>query len=257
MRFSRFVGIDWSGAVGSRHPSVQVATCEAGGGVPTLVLPPGGVWSRTQVLDWLGGLSGDVLVGMDAGFGFAAVPPFTAPARNLWAEIDAVAAGDPDPNADAVAAKADLSVRTVFRHFEDKDAIFHAIDDLLVAAYQPLLDAPYHSEHWKGRLFELIERRCIINEAAAVFRISAVMERYRSQFIADKYRRLHAGEKRMLDAVLPPEVQTTTQAGRALLIACSFDTWRLLRQDEELPPAEVEAAIKQLVEDILAQAGAQ
>jgi hypothetical protein len=96
MRFSRFVGIDWSGAVGSRHPSVQVATCEAGDGVPTLVLPPGGVWSRTQVLDWLGGLSGDVLVGMDAGFGFAAVPPFTAPARNLWAEIDAVAAGDPD-----------------------------------------------------------------------------------------------------------------------------------------------------------------
>jgi hypothetical protein len=96
MRFSRFVGIAWSGAVGSRPPSVQVATCEAGGGVPTLVLPPGGVWSRTQVLDWLGGLSGDVLVGMDAGFGFAAVPPFTAPARNLWAEIDAVAAGDPD-----------------------------------------------------------------------------------------------------------------------------------------------------------------
>jgi hypothetical protein len=96
MRFNRFVGIDWSGAVGSRHPSVQVAVCEAGGGAPVLVLPPGGVWSRGGVLDWLGGLSGDVLVGMDAGFGFAAVPPFTAPARDLWAEIDAVAAADID-----------------------------------------------------------------------------------------------------------------------------------------------------------------
>jgi hypothetical protein len=96
VRFTRFVGIDWSGAVGSRHPSVQVAVCEAGGAAPTLVLPPGGVWSRLQVLDWLGGLSGDVLVGMDAGFGFAAVPPFTGLARNLWAEIDQVAALDPD-----------------------------------------------------------------------------------------------------------------------------------------------------------------
>ncbi|MBX9727814.1 MAG: TetR/AcrR family transcriptional regulator [Sphingopyxis sp.] len=178
-------------------------------------------------------------------------------ARIIQAMVELVAAGDPDPNADAVAEKAGLSVRTVFRHFEDKDAIFHAIDDLLVAAYQPLLTAPYRSAHWKGRLFELIARRCTINEAAAVFRISAVMERYRSQFIAGKYRRLHAGEKRMLDAVLPPELQTSTQAGRAILIACSFDTWRLLRQDEELSPDEVEAAIRQLVEDILAQAGAQ
>ncbi len=96
MRFSRFVGIDWSGAVGSRHPAVQVAVCEAGHDTPRLVLPPSGVWSRAGVLDWLGGLSGDVLVGMDAGFGFAAVPPFTSQARDLWAEIDTVAAADPD-----------------------------------------------------------------------------------------------------------------------------------------------------------------
>lgn len=96
MRFNRFVGIDWSGALGSRHPSVQVAMCDAGGGAPVLVLPAGGVWSRAGVLDWLGGLSGDVLVGMDAGFGFAAVPPFIGPARRLWAEIDALAAADAD-----------------------------------------------------------------------------------------------------------------------------------------------------------------
>ncbi|MFZ4688218.1 MAG: hypothetical protein ACOYLS_03165 [Polymorphobacter sp.] len=96
MRFTRFVGIDWSGAVGSRHPSVQVAACEAGGAAPGLVLPPGGVWSRAGVLDWLGGLSGDVLVGMDAGFGFASVPPFLGPARDLWAEIDSRAAADAD-----------------------------------------------------------------------------------------------------------------------------------------------------------------
>ncbi len=178
-------------------------------------------------------------------------------ARIIQAMVELVAAGDPDPNADAVAEKAGLSVRTVFRHFQDKDAIFHAIDDLLVAAYQPLLTAPYRSAHWKGQLFELIARRCTINEAAAVFRISAVMERYRSQFIAGKYRRLHAGEKRMLDAVLPPELQTSTQAGRAILIACSFDTWRLLRQDEELSPEDTLAAIRQLVEDILVQAEAR
>jgi hypothetical protein len=96
VRFTRFVGIDWSGAKGARHPSIQIAACDAGDGPPVLVLPASGVWSRTAALDWLGSLSGDVLVGMDAGFGFAAVPPFTAPARALWAEVDDVCRAEAD-----------------------------------------------------------------------------------------------------------------------------------------------------------------
>jgi hypothetical protein len=96
VRFTRFVGIDWSGAKGARHPSIQIAVCAAGDAPPVLVEPPGGVWSRRAALDWLGGLAGDVLVGMDAGFGFAAVPPFDQPARSLWAEVEAVCADEVD-----------------------------------------------------------------------------------------------------------------------------------------------------------------
>ncbi|WP_353200550.1 hypothetical protein [Sandarakinorhabdus sp.] len=96
MRFTRFVGIDWSGAKGARHPSIQIAVCAAGDAPPQLVVPAGGVWSRRAALDWLGGLAGDVLVGMDAGFGFAAVPPFDQPARSLWAEVEAVCADEVD-----------------------------------------------------------------------------------------------------------------------------------------------------------------
>ena len=96
MRFTRFICIDWSGAKGQRHPSIQVATCKLGAAPPRLVVPPGGVWSRLAVLDWLGGQTGDVLVGMDAGFGFAAVSPFTGPARDLWAEVEAVCSVEAD-----------------------------------------------------------------------------------------------------------------------------------------------------------------
>lgn len=95
-RFARFVGIDWSGARGQRHRSVQVALAEAGDAAPQIVLPPGGVWSRNGVLDWLAAQRDDVLIGIDAGFGFATVPGFELPAKALWAEIDAVCAGDAD-----------------------------------------------------------------------------------------------------------------------------------------------------------------
>jgi hypothetical protein len=96
LRFTRFIGIDWSGAKGVRHKAIQLAVCDAGDAAPQLVLPAGGVWSRQAVLAWLAGQAGDVLVGMDAGFGFAAVPPFTGPARSLWAEVDALCTTEPD-----------------------------------------------------------------------------------------------------------------------------------------------------------------
>ena len=96
LRFSSFVGIDWSGALGSRHKSIQIAVCDAGNAAPHLIVPPGGAWSRTGALAWIAAQSGDVLVGMDAGFGFAAVPPFTGPARDLWRQIDTICAADTD-----------------------------------------------------------------------------------------------------------------------------------------------------------------
>lgn len=174
-------------------------------------------------------------------------------AKIVQAAVELVAAGDPNPSAAAVAERAGVGLRSVFRHFEDKEAIFAAIDELLMAAYRPLLEAPYRSEGWQDQLFELIERRCAINEAAAPFRLSAVMRRHSSPFIAAKYRGLYAAEKLMLDAVLPEALQTATQPGRAILIACSFDSWRVLRQDEDLSADATVAAIKQLVGDIVAR----
>ncbi|GGE16598.1 hypothetical protein GCM10011529_23810 [Polymorphobacter glacialis] len=132
MRFDQFVGIDWSGAIGVRHPSVQVAICEIGDDAPRLVLPAGGTWSRMEVLEWLGGLSGDVLVGMDAGFGFAAVAGVSGPARELWAEVDRVSSADVDLGGHAfVAARRELfwmgaadGPRHLKAHFRETERVY-------------------------------------------------------------------------------------------------------------------------------------
>ncbi len=97
--FERFIGIDWSGAKGSRHPSIAVASAPVGTAAPHIVQPPGRAWSRTGVLEWLRAIaaSGErALIGMD--FSFA--PPFVArgaylpgtptptTARAFWAYVD-------------------------------------------------------------------------------------------------------------------------------------------------------------------------
>lgn len=103
-RFRHFIAIDWSGAAGERHKGIAVALCTTGSGAPQLVRP-GHIWSRTDVLDYLGrDLPPDSLVGMDLGIalpfadcgaffpGWEDSPPS---AQALWAMVEAICADDP------------------------------------------------------------------------------------------------------------------------------------------------------------------
>ena len=172
----------------------------------------------------------------------------------IAAMSELIANGDPNPSAAAVAEQAGVGLRSVFRHFDDKDSIFREIDQIVVKAFQPVMDAPYRSDQCKDMLFELIERRAQLYEAIAPFRLATQPARKRSPFLRENYRRHYAAEKRMLDAILPDAIKTDTRVGRSILIATSFDSWRLLRQDEELSQAKTVSAIKQVVSDIVARA---
>lgn len=173
----------------------------------------------------------------------------------ITAMMDLVAEGHANPSAALVAEKAGVGLRSVFRHFDEKELIFREIDRILVRAYRPTLDAPYKSDTWQEQLFELIDRRCLVNEETVVFRLSSLMARYRSAFVKENYKSLVAGEEQQLNEVLPGSLQSDTSLGKAFYIATSFDTWRLLRQDKGLSASDTVAAIKEVVTDIIQRAG--
>lgn len=174
--------------------------------------------------------------------------------RIIEAMVELIALGNPNPSAAIVAERAGIALRSVYRLFEDKESILREIDQWLVRVYHSALTAPYESEHWEEQLDELIERRSRVNEAIVVFRVSSQTARYTSKFVHENYNRSFSREKRALDRILPAQLQTHTRTGRALMVATSFDTWRLLRQDEGLSEEETLSAIKELVSDILKRA---
>jgi hypothetical protein len=121
MRFSHFVAIDWSGAVGLRQRGIAVAMCGGGSAAPELVRP-GHVWSRLEVLDWLlRAMPEGTLVGLDLGAslpfadcgayfpGWDASPP---DARALWRLVETLAASDPN-----LAASSFVDHPEAARHF--------------------------------------------------------------------------------------------------------------------------------------------
>lgn len=115
-RFRHFAAIDWSGAAGERHSGIAVALWHAGQPAPALVRP-GHRWSRGEVLAWL---VDEMPEGTLAGFDLGISLPFAdrgaffpgwnetpASARELWALVERICAGEPH-----------LSVKTFVDHSE-------------------------------------------------------------------------------------------------------------------------------------------
>ena len=106
-RFERFAAIDWSGAKGRRHKGIAVAMCRQGSDAPELVKPPGGIWSREDVVRWVRDAAQEqsTLFGFDFSYappliergaylpGEAAVPDRAA---DFWAYVDKRCAEEPD-----------------------------------------------------------------------------------------------------------------------------------------------------------------
>ena len=95
-RFTRFAAIDWSGAKGARHRGIALAVCEEGDRAPVLVLPPGGIWSRTAIRDWVLAQQDSLLIGFDFSFAPPLVErgaylpgdPVPTTAKPFWAYVD-------------------------------------------------------------------------------------------------------------------------------------------------------------------------
>ncbi len=120
--FDHFVAIDWSGARGSRHKGIALAIA-SGTNAPVL-LRPGHIWSRQDVLNWLldqAQRRANILIGFDFSSSFAfhdhgayfpqwSDSPPDMP--SLWALVDALCPNDIDLGAHSFLAHPD-----VHRHF--------------------------------------------------------------------------------------------------------------------------------------------
>jgi len=120
--FSRFAAIDWSGAKGSRHKGIAIASCEAGDAAPLLVRP-GFIWSRGEVLEWLLEAADEAptLFGFDlsAGLAFADRGAYfpgwersPGDARALWDLVESLCGEETDLGASGFADLEEAS-----RHF--------------------------------------------------------------------------------------------------------------------------------------------
>jgi AcrR family transcriptional regulator len=176
----------------------------------------------------------------------------TSRARIVEAMLKLVRDGNPAPGAARVAELAGVSLRTVFRHFEEMDSLYREMSETIQARVLPALFRPYSSETWRERLAELLDRRIEVYEFIMPFKISGELRRFQSEYIAKDAAQHLKLEKMSLEAVLPREMTADDPLRHALLAATGFQAWRVLRQDLELGVDDARSAMRRAVEALLA-----
>ncbi len=166
--------------------------------------------------------------------------------------FDLIRGGDITPSAAQVAERAGVSLRTVFRHFEDFESLNREMAAQLEPEVLTKLLKPYEATTWRGRLGELIDNRVEIYEFIMPIKIAAGVRKYRSAFLMDRHVHFLNFERATLRNILPEKIGTDSGEFRGIQAAMSFQNWHQLRRDHGLSLDDAKDVVSLVVERLLA-----
>lgn len=171
--------------------------------------------------------------------------------RIVLAMIDLIRAGEMSPAAARVAEKANVGLRTVFRHFEEMETLNREISAIVEAEIMPLIEKPFEGKGWRAQFNDLLDRRAYIYERIMPLKIAGSLQRFRSKFLMDDYNRFLRMEREGLKRVLPQKIMSDVLLFQALEMTTGFQAWRRLRQDQGLSQKDALNVLRFTVDRLL------
>lgn len=168
-------------------------------------------------------------------------------ARIVAAMLELIQQGEVSPGAEPVAARAEVGLRTVFRHFKDMDSLYREMAQVVEGQIRGVAAEPFVSTEAAGRLKELVERRSRAFETMRPFRRAMDAHRLRSGAFSTHTSRMVAEMRAILQRVLPADLTEDRLAFEALDLLLSFEVWSRLRQDQELSVADARQVLQAAV----------
>jgi len=155
-------------------------------------------------------------------------------ARIVGAMLDLVREGEVSPGAETVAARAEVGLRTVFRHFKDMDSLYGEMSHAMEVEVRKVAAQPLRGDTAHDRVLELIERRSTAFEKIAPFKHAADAHRHYSKVLQAGHTRLVNESREILRRLAPAEVSADPLKLEALDLLLSFEAWSRLRREQGL-----------------------
>lgn len=167
--------------------------------------------------------------------------------RIVEAMIELVREGDLSPSAEAVAARAGVGRRTVFRLFSDMEGIFREIHLIMRDRVEPVRNIPLVGDTAEARLHALIERRVMFFEEIMWVSAAAIIHRHGSPVLQAEHAMIQKELRSIMRDVLPPEMAADRELCEGLDAVMSIDMWRRLRLEQKLDAGTATALVHRMV----------
>jgi AcrR family transcriptional regulator len=164
------------------------------------------------------------------------------------AMLDVLEEGTLRPGAAEIAARAGVSVRTVFRHFEDLEQLFAMAATHQAMRIGPLLLAAPPGGSRADRVDALVRHRAELYERIGPVRRAALRHEPFHQAVHEGLGQARRLLRRHLLATFGPELEPLDGADRATILAAleaatSFASWDNLRAEQRLSVPQARAAL--------------
>ena len=174
-------------------------------------------------------------------------------AKIVEAMLALVKDGHIEPTAEDVAARAQIGLRSVFRHFADMESL-RAEMAIEIARIYGNWFGPLQAGHWSAQLKEMCDRRCSAYEEILPYKNASDTHRHKSPALAENYDRILEFMRARLRGVLPPEAGADQAVFESLDLTLSFETWQRLRGVQKLTSEDTRKVINVLVHAIFHKA---
>jgi TetR/AcrR family transcriptional regulator of autoinduction and epiphytic fitness len=166
----------------------------------------------------------------------------------VTAVLELVRAGNPRPTAKEIAARAGISLRSVYVHFDDLDDLFAAASARQAAEVEHLLYAIDADQPQAARITEVARQRGAIWETLAPIRRAVLVWESSSHTLRAGAQRSTKRARGDLARVFARELTELDPDRHALVLeamhlACSAGAWEVLRHDRELSIADAERVV--------------
>jgi AcrR family transcriptional regulator len=172
------------------------------------------------------------------------------------AMLDLLEEGSVRPGAAEIATRAGVSVRTVFRHFDDLEQLFATATEHQAMRIGPLLVAPSPGGSRANRVAALVSHRADLYERIGPVRRAALRHEPFHQAVREGLARVRRVLRRHLLAAFGPELEQLDATDRATIIAAletatSFAAWDNLRVEQRLSVPQARLALTTTVVALL------
>ncbi|MDF1848023.1 MAG: TetR/AcrR family transcriptional regulator [Parvibaculaceae bacterium] len=155
------------------------------------------------------------------------------------AMVELVGGGNAAPTSEEVAERANVGLRTVFRHFEDMETLYQEVDQVIKARVFPQFDLKRLDGPLEDRARKLIERRAHFFETVHPFMMCTIARKWKSPYLTRSYDAFAEFQRTFLFKNLPEVKELSPALQYAADQVASYDSWNRMKNVQQLDAADV------------------